>query len=287
MSTRVSLVIIAPFLLLVRASAAAEPTHSPIENLAIGLRSFPDKVVYGDPLFIELNIENRGTETIRVPLACDGNVEFQATDEEFSVTIDCSSVRVGAADVDFELADYEPGEKRKFLFQVFLPKPHQLAHPFWRGIENRGGVRVYCRFLIGRVALKSNLAWATITARDQQELHDLERWSRLDTRRQKVGDSKIFPFTVGIVGLLDVRTKEDMKEIATAVNSGELGGLLNLAVRLQELESDANKEPGSQALLAWVKEQPDIKRQWLANRLQKLDWLVPPPVLQSLEKLAK
>src|SRR5947207_335209 len=110
MSASTRLMALATSLLFMRALSAIDFELAHVEDLAITLRSFPDKVVYGDPLYIELAVENRGPQTARAPLPYEGNIEFRARDEDSCVEIDRSMIRVGLVDDTFEVVDYAPGQ---------------------------------------------------------------------------------------------------------------------------------------------------------------------------------
>lgn len=264
---------------------AAEEEGARIEDLEITLRSYPNKMVYGDPLYIELQIVNRGKDIVRAPRPVEGLVGFQATDVESGANTDCSLIPVGAC-LDIELIDFPPGHPHKYFFHTFLPKMHQLDHPFWRGIENRG-VRMFCRIPYKRLWLVSDLTSARIIPRDLREMEALRRWSRSDATRKEF-DTKLLPGSVASIPLYNVRTRKDTKDVAAAVQSGEIADLLQVTLRLQELESPtANREDLSQALVEWVKSQPDIKRQWLANRLTRFDYLLSRPAFESLKQFVE
>ncbi|MCC7086570.1 MAG: hypothetical protein IT427_16350 [Pirellulales bacterium] len=276
---------ITPFLLQQVPPDDTKPAH--VEELNFEFRSFPPKIVYGDPIYIRLRVVNRGTSLVRAPPFDENNVAMTATDRELDVSTDCTVNPALFGEGVYRMHNYAPGRSRQYYLHVPLPKIDRLSHPFWTGVEARGSVLISCRSNIGRIVLNSDSGLTTITPRDPRELEALRRWSRLDAARKAEPDTKIFPFTVGISGLRDVQTREDAKELAATVQSGELGELLQLMLRLQQLERSANRERDSSATVEWVAQQPNIKRQWLAGRLSKLNWLFPETAVKSLKQLAE
>jgi hypothetical protein len=88
--------------------------------------------------------------------------------------------------------------------------------------------------------------------------------------------------------LYRIKTRREATEVASQLKGGELADLLKLTCRFQEMQRLAEtREAESKHILEWVRTQPDIKRQYLANRFAWLfEGLISQDVRSTLLEMA-
>jgi len=238
-------------------------------DLELTIRAHSESIVFGDPLYLETSIVNRGKDTVQAygPSDITGSFEIRARDSaNRRLEINCFPKRgsPGLAE-DPSPIPYLPGVARKARWEGFLPYANELKQPFWNEIHNREWVQIWGIVWIERnLALKSNVLTIRVIPRKADEIAVLKRWSPLN---QATPDTNIWPSDVG-VDLYGVHRRDTTAEVASQVKSGELAGLLQLTLRLQKLYHEADtREAESAALVDWIRKQPDIKRQILAKHI--------------------
>jgi hypothetical protein len=237
------------------------------------IRPHATRVVFGDPLYVEATLTNRGKEPALAPaFSLDtANVGFRVRNPE-------TRLEFGAAGGDGAYFNagaggpgkHEPGETVKRVWPVFLPNAFWFDHPFWK--EGRAGkeveVDIWAVFGVAPgLVLRSERLSVTILPRPDDEMKAIEFWAK--AKGVFDSDTVIWPSDFGInVGVL---CKKDTRELANAVKTGTLAELLQRTLLLQEFcDPPEKREARSAELVEWVRKQPDIMRQSLANAVPSI-----------------
>jgi hypothetical protein len=256
-----------------------------LSHLKMSLRAYPRDVLVGDPVYLEVQIVNEGREPVVAPSFGSSNLEFRARSKELSLETDCllgSAARtygdVGRSDVT-----YFPNQPIKGVFRVFVPPLNRIREPFWDDFAAHGSIELRSTFWINLpVQLTYGLANIRLDRRPESETHALKRWSQPPSDSKFKADTKVL---FGSARLLSVRSRQDTKEFAGAVKSGEFGEFVRYVLRLQDLEVSSNREADSQSLVEWLRIQPDIKREWLAQDILSRQGLVSDSVVREIKEL--
>jgi hypothetical protein len=265
------------------------------KDLAISIRSHADTLVFGDPLFVEVTVVNRGKETIRAPAL--GLLEFivKERDSDLQLTLPGGGWLTGLSSGVSVVVTYSPNQPVTVIHFIGLPgnikdvpkNIDHLGHPFWRRLGGGGELSIRCIFHFDQSGLQiaSNEALISIKPRPQREIEALQEFAAYDKR---IGDTDIL---LGFIGLDGLRWRSQTKLLEASIQSGELAGGLKLTRLMEQLKYDNNvdRELISQQVLDWVVAQPDIKRQSMAQHLSDTRYhlILSTGALEQLRKIAK
>jgi len=235
-------------------------------NLEITIFPHAKQIVFGDPLYVEVTIANRGKEAFSAS---------PASQKRFGVVL-----RVGDGDVKLEAILYprgqspperiEPGESVKLYLYALLPDWYQLDNPFWkRAREGRLlTVRGAYRLTADGVEITSRLHDVLVMPRQENEIAALGAWINAD------GEGLPSEFGPGHFGIMfrTALSRDQIRRLSLDVPSGELGDLFHLSLQFRDLyESPPEaREAANRELVAWLRKQPDVKREVLARELHNL-----------------
>jgi hypothetical protein len=264
------------------------------KDLAISIRPHADMLVFGDPLFVEVTVVNRGKETIRAP--APGLLEFIVKERDSDLQLTCpgGGWPPGLAG-DTPIHAYAPNQPVTLIHFIGLPgnikdvpkNIDDLGHPFWRRVVGGASLGIRCVFHFDQSGLQiaSNEALISIKPRPQKEIAALQEFAEYDKRS---GDTDIL---LGIIVLDGLRWRAQTKLLEASVQSGELAGGLKLTRLMEQLkyDRDLDREAMSQQVLDWVIAQPDIKRQSMAQHLSDTRYhlILSTGALEEIRKIAK
>jgi hypothetical protein len=233
-------------------------------SLEITIRPHSREVTFGDPLYVEVTITNRGEEVIvaQPPHPALRTFEFKVYDPETDLEVGAGE---GGGFGGGDLVRYEPGKPVKHYWRVFLPVAVRLNHPFW--IPMRSGRNVYVSgvYHLGKgYSVRSRREEVYIRDRDESELKTLERWGTAS-----VENYERLPHVASFGLNIPAVNRQQTLEVASDVKSGNVADLFHLTIQLQDIfQSPPNqREPLNRALVDWLKNQPAIKRQTLINEV--------------------
>jgi hypothetical protein len=257
-------------------------------TLDISIRAHSMKVMFGDPIFLEVTIVNKGNDAVLAtnPDIYAGSCAFSAQELKTNLRINCSGPEAGSAVVgDPKQIEYLPGVPMKQGWTIFAPYTSEVGNHFWTAAQDNRKVQIWFELALEKkVSLRSDPITVQLQPRDKEEFKAIEKWTPWDKQR---GDTNICPINLG-VHLNAVNTKQEAKDVASEIKSGELGELLRLIVQLQELADSPDKqETGAAVLIGWLKSQPDIKRQLMSARIAQMYPWLPTQSLHAIKELAE
>lgn len=235
-------------------------------ELEMVVRVHSRQIVFGDPLYIELSINNRSTDTISAPVPNPvlPGFEFAVYDDQTELHFH-TSVGKGFGGGQQK---YFPNVTVKSYHAVYLPHLVYHDHRFWTPFGEGRSMRV-----IGQLSLRkglylfSNAADVYVSARDKDQLRALLHWSRVKvTDYENVPHIRAFGLQVNAVNAAQTL------DLASKIGEGEICDVLQLTLKLQQLQSlpPDQREPRNRDLVQWLQKQPDIKRQCLARETRAI-----------------
>jgi hypothetical protein len=264
------------------------------KDLVVTIRPHAEILIFGDPLFVEITVVNRGTESLRAP--APGLLEFIATERESGLQFACPGGGWPPGLGEIPIVSYAPNQAMKVIQGIglpgnikYVPKTiDDLGHPFWRRLVGGGelGFRCIFHFPVGSgLEVVSNDALISIKPRPQKEIAALQEFAEYD---KSIG-ATILPRNFGFIGLDGLRTRAQTGLLAARIKSGELAGILTLTRLMEKLKNDdIDREAVSQEVLDWIAAQPNIKRQWMAQTASHPTYqqILSPSVLEKLRAIA-
>jgi hypothetical protein len=234
-------------------------------DLEMSIRANAHEVVFGDPLYLEVTIVNRGKETVTVRFPSEDLNTFGFRVFDPQNQLEFRTFGGGGVVGGVEPATYEPGRRVTLYRTVFLPGLRLTDHAFWKPIRSGEKVSVYAVYgITSEVALMSNLLEIRVSPRDEAELRLLEEWA--DAEKGYTKGPHPGSFGVQFRSALPL---EQTSEIAPRVG-GELGSLLRFSQRVQEIYAEPadSRDPADRKLVEWLQTQPGVKRRALAKKAQ-------------------
>jgi hypothetical protein len=243
-------------------------------DVEVAIHPHVRQVVFGDPLYVEVTILNRGATAITRPAPHPdlSTFAFRVSDPTDGLDLDFTQVRVGGEPPVAKEVRFEPGIPVKYYWYLFLPDVQHFDDPFWAPV--RKGRELFVSGVYGDGSRKfgwGDAKYVRVVPRDDEEIRTLERWKGAgrqasDHRYQGPGPSD---FGLQFLGKLN---RQQTAEIAAGIKTGELADLLRLTVRMQDIyaATAGGRETLNRDLAKWVSNQPDVMREALANKLQSL-----------------
>jgi hypothetical protein len=275
------------------ASAENFDLASHAKNLTVSIRPHADIVVFGDPLFFEITVVNRGTEPLRAPEP--ELLEFIVTERESGLQLPSPGGNWPTGLREIPIVSYAPNKPVTLLGRIGLPDNikyvpkniDDLGHPFWRRVIGGAELGLRCVFHFGigpGPQIVSNEALISIKPRPQKEIDGLQELAEYE----KSMGASILPGHFGFIGLDGLRTRGQTGLLAARIKSGELAGILTLTRLMEKLKNDddIDRVAISQQVLDWVAAQPDIKRQWMATRLLSYQTILSRTAVDTLRAIA-
>jgi hypothetical protein len=256
-------------------SALAVGAKLGASELELVVRTHAPEIAFGDPLYIEMTIVNRGEEVVSAlpPIPEFGYLRFEIWDTERNMVL-----RIGERGGGFvggaSPVQYQPGRPLRRYMACVIPSLERLDRSFWTA--NRGHLLIHAvyrisgeRFTDTKVELRSPGCDLVVHPRNPAEMRFLERWAWAeDFRRMLKGP------TVGDLGLpqLDAVNPEQTARVASGLQPGEIADLLDLTIRMQNLYHGPQVVPAAsnRELIEWLSKMPDIKRQVLAKKAHEI-----------------
>jgi hypothetical protein len=260
------------------------------KDLVISLRPHTIKPTFGDKLILQLTLVNQGSEAIRAPEFVLDLVEFRARDPisrtEYSFGAETGFGGAMRAR-PIQTVSYAPNQRITGFLTLGLPgNANRFDHPFWQRLNGAEQLDIYCEFQIAlgaKLKLVSDVVPIRIEPRPASELAALQRYAA--TVKGPI-DSAIFPGNFGGISLNGLRTRAQVRELASEIKSPELAGIIQLTLLMQQLKhDDVDRNEVSQKVLDWIREQPDLKRQWVARQVAGHQLLLSPPVFEKLRAI--
>jgi hypothetical protein len=228
-------------------------------DLQITIRPHAGEVVFGDPIYIEVTIANPGAESVdALPRLFWGQdrLAFTVHDTKNDVQMVRHGVRSSVP------THFEPAQSVTFYEYLFVPKLRAADREFWRSIRAAERVEIFAVYALRPgVVLVSNRLSVPLRQRDEEEMRLLQEWAMPD----KPWSRGPTPTDFGIDFQRSIG-REATAEIGAQIG-GELGSMLRFCARLQEIYSlpMAARDAKNRELIAWLRKQPDVKRQALTR----------------------
>ena len=260
MTTRKSLN--GPLLMVLLIASVANEHQAYGEVLTLTIRPHVTRVVFGDPVCVEVSILTNSQEPMPRP---DGNaVEFVIRDPNDAADVTIKPLMQVAEPSQTKTVTFEPDKPGKFYFYVFLPGLKEREASFWQKALANGGVMLVCTYRDGdNVQHRANTR-VQFVPRDAEEMRALDRWQRLTLQPEEMGPS------TGDFGIDFTRplSRTQTAGIASQIKTGELADLLRLTIRLQDIYAKpaSMREAGNRELVEWLQKQPDIMGQTLLRK---------------------
>lgn len=242
-------------------------------DLQITVRPHRKDVVFGDPLYVEVTIVNRAKEPVSSLRPClDFNTFwFTVSSLDRELSYSTAHDRGGGLMGGLEPIVFEPGKERRYYFCLFLPIFHRFNHPFWKPYRQGGHVVISGVYpLRSRVTLLTSGFTITVDARDEDKIAALQYWHKREGKRE---DYKKGPTPADFHLPVHIANRKELEEFAVHTSlQGELRDLVDLSLRFRDLYElpPESREAGNRKLVAWLRKQPDVKRQVLARELRSL-----------------
>jgi hypothetical protein len=251
-------------------STLAVGTDLGASDLEIAIRTHATEITFGDPLYVEVTIVNRGEEIISAlpPSTAFDYLRFEIWDTERNLVLRIGEGGGGLVG-GVTPVQYQPGKPVKRYMACLIPSLERIDRSFWSA--NRGHLLIHAVYRISgkrfgdtKVELRSPGCDLVVHSRDPAETRFLERWAWAeDFRRMTKGPN------AGDLGLpqLDAVNPEQTARVASGLQPGEIADLLDLTIRMQNLYHGPPVVPAesNRELVEWLSKMPDIKRQALAK----------------------
>jgi hypothetical protein len=238
------------------------------EHLVLTLQAHSERIVFGDPIYLEWSLTNRGTESVTVP-ALDLTASYAsilAHDRDLDLTVSVTSASGAGGSRSVEIA---AGKTLKKYGVVLLPSVGRIDHPFWKPIQAGKEIALSCVYARRPgVRLGSRSVPLRVDERDKEQTAVLARW------RGEMPSQFLGPSPNDLVLLFPQLNLNRSQTTAAreALGKGELADLLLLTQQLQEMYvlAEDDRGPRSRLLIEWLQKQPAIKREALLHATRGL-----------------
>jgi len=239
-------------------------------DLEVSIRPHARQVIFGDPLYVEVTIVNRGQAAVTAPSPdlTLGTFELELYNPQTGLSVVPQDWGRGFG-IPGQVR-YEPGKPVKHYWIVFVPKLYRLKKdPFWKPVRKGGPIYLSgLYYLTRRLVLRSEGVDIGVQPREREEVETLKRVMNEEPRPYFKG-----PHPAGLgIQIRPQLNRDATVALAATVKSGELGDLLRLTIRLQDIYATPPeaRDAENRALIEWLNEQPEIKRRALAYELRRI-----------------
>ncbi len=239
-------------------------------DLEISIRPHVRRIVFGDPLYVEVTFLNRGDMILTGPLPRpDTNAFVFRVRDPNTDSPAILQAGIGEHVETAKTVQFEPGKPVKFYWYLFIPDLQGFDDPAWHALRRGQQITIAGQYRVGPVSVAHSRAeYVYVDARDNAEMRALERW----TKTEPMGDSKApgpGDFGMQFQGPL---SRQQTSELAERIKSGELADLLRLTIRLQDLYAAPaeSREAGFRSLDEWLSRHPDVMRETLTNHVRMI-----------------
>lgn len=263
---------------------AFEPTQALACGLALTMRAHSDRVVFGDPLYVEVAVVNRSEKPISVlrPDLMFATVSFRIA--EATGLLSCRTPVGSGACGAMAPVLLKPRQRLTLFCSVAMPQYADFDEPlFWRPLQDGGSVLIQAEYTPYADAQHAKPFVSPGHYDYRRRLVSAPHYVRLEPRpRREVAvlrswEKKQFPWSaykhhghllgtgflsgVQLPGLIPNRF-----ELANFAREAALSGELGEWVRVWQLLHEAYwahpaaREEANQKLLAWLKREPDFIR---------------------------
>jgi hypothetical protein len=235
-------------------------------DLTLSIRMHSTRVVFGDPLYIEVKIINAGSAAVSAPAPSPdhGRFGFRIYDPETGLEIRREGLRGYVSEP--ESVTYEPGKPVKYYFSLFLPNLQEWRHPFWEHVSRGQWIIVSAYYRIGKnLVLESDRVSIGADKRDENESRVLAHWATKEVEGIVKGP---LPSDFGLQFLRPL-SRAQTAEIARDIPSGEIHDLLLVVLQMQDIYATPpdSRDAKNRGLIEWIRRQPDIKRRALIGNV--------------------
>lgn len=240
-------------------------------TLEMTIRLHTDTVLFGDPLYVEVTIVNRGEEPVsgRRPDLWLNTLRFTMSHSKSRMSYTYSE---GGAYGDKPIV-FEPHKPVKYYCYFFLPRFVRYDNPFSKLFRGGGELGISCTYgLRPEVTLNSRRHYVSVKARNESEIASLAYWVK-DKKEAKREDRRWGPTPADFRLPVNLANRKEMGEFAFhTVLDGELGGLVVLSLKLRDLYElpPESREAGNRKLVEWLLKQPEVKCQVLLRKLRSI-----------------
>lgn len=236
-------------------------------DFELTIRSHSDRITFGDPLFIEVTLVNRGTKSQTAPAASMLAATLGLKVYDANTRLSMPLGETGGAWGNSQ-ARYEPNQHIKHYWYVFLPGLRGFEHPFWKPIYSKGqSVLIRGAYWPSqKLSVMSNTIDVHVETREDEEMRSLEYWSKGDTRGFGKGP---IPNDLGLQFKSGLG-RQQTEELSKKIPSGEIHDLLLLSMHLRDIydTSADSRDAKDKGLVEWLQKLPDIKRQCLIQEVR-------------------
>ncbi|MEX2173761.1 MAG: hypothetical protein WD872_05320 [Pirellulaceae bacterium] len=170
--------------LLILAAVLALSVDCSARDFAVTVQPHVSRIVFGDPLYVEVTIVNTTDKVLSGPTPDPGlnTFVFEVRGEYDSAIPDSDAPRLhGGVGLDpprGKIVEFLPGKPKKYYWHLFLPDLKSYDDPFWERIRKGGEIRISGTYYLGsRIASTNKVEPVLVLARDPDELRVLERWA--------------------------------------------------------------------------------------------------------------
>ncbi len=236
-------------------------------DLELSIRTHAREVTFGDPLYVEVTIVNRGKEAVSaLPTYHSDRFRFEIRNADTHLVmwkIDAEGER--------SPLEFAPGKPNTFHQFLFVPGARLFNHPFWAPNRQREEFYYICgvyRLNDAGDELRSKWQDLLVHARNDAELRSLERWAWAEVQ---TSGKEPAPNHFGLHFLRPLGHRQTL-QIASQIQPGEIANVLEVTMRLQELYATPPelRAAGDDTLIEWLRKQPEIKRQALTKKTRNL-----------------
>ena len=235
-------------------------------DLEVTTRPHSKRIVFGDPLYVEVTIRNQGTESVTaLPEYYHGDrFRFEIRNPENHLVIWHLD-----ADGQPSPSAIEPRATVVFHQYVFLPGLRGLNHEFWKPIQS--GQTIYICGVYGLspgVELRSKWHEVVVERRGDDEMNVLNRLATIDDRTSEKGPQLA---SVGVQHRYRLGRRQTL-EFSNSLRPGELLDLFQLTIRMQDIYATPkdSRQESDTALVALLEKFPDVKRQSLTKQARSI-----------------
>jgi len=236
-------------------------------DLELIIRPYAREVVFGDPLYFEVTIINRGDAVVTAPPPSLDLRTFDFKIHDRETELEMTSL-IGGGFSGGDDVKYEPGQSKKHYWTIFMPALARIDHPFWKPMRDGRQLLASGKYPLGSgLSVSSNGEEVYVASRNDEELRVLQHWSTI-----KVTDYEDVPHVASFGLQVKAVNRRQTLELANKIKTREISDLLQLTIQLQNLHESQpeGRESGNRILVEWLKAQPDIKRQALTAKVRSL-----------------
>jgi hypothetical protein len=238
-------------------SAEARPARC---DLHITIRAHADRVVFGDPLYVEMTIVNESEDPVSGPPPDDmfitswfmvSSMDKSGLSYSNHYEYGCP-MRGGIRPIVFQ-----PHQPVKYYLRVFLPFYHRFDHPFWSRYHGGGRVVVLAVYPL-RTGWALGSCEVALEGRPESQIEAIRHWAEPQFNRE---DYEKGPTPADFWLPVYIANREEMAEFASrAALSGELGDLVDLSLLFRDLYElpPESREQANRELVEWLRKEPDV-----------------------------